>query len=922
MTNLPGLNDSEIIQNREKYGKNILPSKKDKSIFLIFILSLFDLMTIMLFVAAFISLGLTIYKSTLATTSAIETTIGYFESFIILFVILVNGAISTFQTVKADKAVKSLNKLNESSIRVVRNLKQIIIPSHELVVGDIIIFESGDKIPADAKIINSAHLKINESILTGESLPVEKNASDKDYSNLALAERKNIIFSGTSVINGSGVAQVINVGVNSEVGKIAQLVNNEKKIKTPLEIKLEKLGKIFFWTGIVLFIAYFIASIVLLDVKNIANTWSIALIGGVSLAVAAIPEGLVTFTTIIMTLGMKNMANEKAIIKNLQTVETLGNVSILCSDKTGTLTQNKMTIVNWFTLKEGFKKSNSIDLKNELFTLSSLCTDANVSFDDIKNVLIKIGDPTETSILEFALENKIDKNELLKKYPRISHLPFDSDRKLMSVVNKIGMKNILITKGAPDVILNRINGLTKEQINLIEKSINEFSSKAYRTLAVAKKVLPLDKKITHEDEHDLEFVGLIAMVDPPREEAKQAILENIAAGIKTIMITGDHVNTAIAIAKELKIFNEGDSAITGTELEKLTDEELSKNIEKYTVYARVSPSNKIRIVKAWQKHDHVVSMTGDGVNDAPALKAADVGTAMGITGTEVSKDAADMIVVDDNFATIVKAIENGRQIYLKIKRVIQNLITTSLIELVVAFIGMIVFSLVYKNYFASTEFIIFSASQLLWINLLTHGFPAVALGLQKSKNNVMNQKPYSKYESIFARRMGIDLIWQGIFISILALLGYALGIEYIKNMSDIQIAELLISNESTSKGELMNLYGSFVGFAIVGFAAVFNSINLISESSIFKVNLKDSWIVLSSVMFSFIMILIALLIGPLSRLFHMPGDLANGNHWYLWIISIGFGLAIFPVMEIYKLFFNKKNNPIELGLTHLKIAEK
>ncbi|WP_371246467.1 cation-translocating P-type ATPase [Mycoplasmopsis agassizii] len=911
-----GLTSQEVIESRNKYGSNKLAEKKQKNAFQIFLKNLFDLMTILLFAAAIISLGLTIDNGVKNGFDQTSVHVGFFETFIIIFVIIVNALIGTFQTLKANKAVKSLSKLSQSQVRVIRDSKLQLIDSEELVIGDLIVFESGEKIAADGQIVEASQLRINESILTGESLAVDKNADPVKIKSEILGEQLNRVFSATSVINGTGKAIVDAIGDNSEIGKISQMVNQEKKLKSPLEIKLDKLGKIFFISGLTLFIAYFIIAILLLGVENVSSSWSTALVGGISLAVAAIPEGLITFTTIIQTLGMKNMAHKNAIIKELNIVETLGNLAIICSDKTGTLTQNKMTLVNLFTLENKSTSSLKHETENDLIKKSVLCTDASYEIlkDGSENL---IGDPTETSILGFAHKYKIEKDDLLNKSPRLASLPFDSDRKLMTVANKIGGQIYVITKGAPDVLLNRCSNLNSDQVNEIKGTIKSYNDKAYRTLAIAQKVISekdLASNFNHEFvENDLQFLGLVAMIDPPREEAKIAIQETINAGIKTIMITGDHVDTAVAIAKELKIFQEGDIALSGEQLAKLSDQELKEKLIKISVYARVNPSDKIRIVKAWQELDQVVAMTGDGVNDAPALKAADVGTAMGITGTEVSKDAADMIIVDDNFATIVKAVDNGRKIYLKIKRVIQNLITTSLVELIVAFLGMIIFTLVYGDYLKGAGFAVFSAAQLLWINLLTHGFPAVALGLQESKNHVMDVRPYSKFESIFARRMGIDLIWQSLIISFLALLGYALGIEYIKSLAENDPSQyfylVALNNVDSSlsaneiMGHLMNYYGSAVGFLVVGIAAVFNSLNLISEESLFKVKLRDSYIVLSSVLFSFIMLLIAVGVSNLAQLFHMPKDFFDNTN--LVLISFFFGISIFPILEVYKLLRKK-----------------
>ena len=631
--------------------------------------------------------------------------------------------------------------------------------------------------------------------------------------------------------------------------------------------------------------------------------WSTIFINGISLAVAAIPEGLVAFSSIILAIGIQKMAKHNAIVKSLMAVESLGSCSIICSDKTGTLTQNKMTIVNTYIPNSKYSFS-SITKENKYLNLieyGSLCLEANLIKEN--NVYKEVGDPTEIAFL-YALENMSQtksKKELEQKYPRLFSLPFDSDRKLMSSINKINDETIVIVKGAPDILINKCTNLSPKETNELKTKIQEWSNNSYRVLMIATKKITssnmneLKVLKNHElynlVENKLDFIGLVAMIDPPRETSKESIRLCLNAGIKPIMITGDNINTAISIAKELGIYREGDLAIEGNKLKELSDEELFKNIEKYSVYARAIPEDKIRIVHAWQKKNQVVAMTGDGVNDAPALKAAEIGCAMGITGTEAAKEASDMILADDNFSTVVKAVENGRSIYQKIKNVIQNLLITSIAEIILVFFGLIIFKLIFKQEIISNikndpnfDLYILSATQLLWINLFTHGFPAIALGLQESKENYMNDKPIPKNESIFAKGMGINTLWQGILMGILSLIGYYLG------------AKLAIQQNMTQK---FVEYGSTAAFLILGICATFNAINLMSKKPLILQNPLFYWKVYLSVFISLFFLFIVSFINKINSAFKITNDLLTNSK--LILISLGIPLILIPIYFIHKI---------------------
>ncbi|AFP78149.1 cation-translocating P-type ATPase [Mycoplasmoides gallisepticum] len=906
-----GLSSSEALERYQKDGPNVINIEKKKNYFLVFLAQFKDLMIIILLiatVASFVVAILTGIKHNWDFNADNGTLkIELAQPFIILFVIVVNSLIGTVQEIKSDQAVKSLNKLNLTKTKVYRDNKLVNVESTQIVVGDVIMLEAGDVIPADCKIIESSNLYSNQSILTGESLPVKKYQYDNDdEANLPTIERNDHLFSGASITNGHALCEVIGIGTNTEIGKISSLVNKQKKQLSPLQIKLEKLSKVFGYSGIVLFIIAFIIQIILNGVGNIESTWPAALAAAISLAVAAVPEGLSTFVSIILALGVKNIAKQKAIVKKLSSIETLGSAAIICSDKTGTITKNQMTVVGlWTKDSEGVKQLT--DEHKKLLINSILCSTAKINFDE-HNKMVEVGDPTETALIRFGLENQFYQAKDYAHYQIKVH-PFDSVKKMMSVQIFDENKNtgILIVKGALESLLKISNNQNHDQF------INQtklYADQSYRTLVVGTK--PINKLYDDflEIENDLELQGIIALIDPPRKEVIHSVNSAKTAGIKPIMITGDDLNTAKAIAKQVNIYNEKtDLAISSKELNEIDDETLKRDIEKYSVYARMSPKDKMRIIDAWQANHQVVAMTGDGVNDAPALKKADIGCAMGITGTDVAKETADMIIVDDNFATIINSVESGRRIYQTIKKVIQNLLISSVAELLVFIIGLIVMVPIYRHIISTNaeiatklalinqstaelfaKFSLLSAAQLLWINILTHGFPAIALGIQKSKNDVMNVRPYYKYENLFARRMGIDLLWQSCFIALMSLAAYSIGINYAIYSDQIEIFKSF------------NKIGSSMGFIVLGIAASIHCLNLMSDRPIFLSSIRYYWLIYLSALFSVSLILLVALTGPIASVFRMDEQFVNRPD--LVGISLGMGLGIIPAMEIFKLFIN------------------
>lgn len=734
-----GLTTAQAQKQQEVYGFNEISEGNKKNCFLIFLEQYKDFLVLILIAAAVIS-----------------AILGDVESAAVIFVVItVNAILGTVQQMKADNSLNSLKQLSAPNAKVLRDGNVVILPSREITVGDIVLLEAGDSVCADGRIMENASLKINESALTGESVSVDKEDTLLTQE-CSLGDQVNMVFSGSFVTYGRGSFLVTDIGMNTEVGKIAAMIKNTKEKKTPLQVNLDQFGQKL--SIVILAICAVLFAVSLLRGQPVMDSFMFA----VALAVAAIPEALSSIVTIVLSFGTQKMAKENAIIRKLQAVEGLGSVSIICSDKTGTLTQNKMTVKKYYINQEILDASQAHFERSDdkkLLLFSVLCNDST------NEEGVEIGDPTETALINFADQYGYYSKEIRSTYPRISEIPFDSDRKLMSTVHEMDGKNILVTKGAVDVLLSRmsIDPDTKKQI---EQANEYFSQSGLRVLAFAYKEIE-NTSINFNCENDLTFLGLIAMMDPPREESAKAVAECIQAGIKPIMITGDHKVTAAAIAKQIGILHDASEAVEGSEIDSLSDEELKDFVPHITVYARVSPEHKIRIVRAWQERGNIVSMTGDGVNDAPALKQADIGVAMGITGTEVSKDAASMVLTDDNFATIVKAIENGRNVYANIKRSIQFLLSGNTAGIL---------AVLYASLLGLP--VPFAPVHLLFINLLTDSLPAIALGLEPHTADVMNEKPRPMNESILTKDFMISILTEGLIICAVTLAAFHIGLSY------------------------------------------------------------------------------------------------------------------------------------------------
>ena len=847
-----GLSANEVLARRERYGENKLKEKKKKSTFIKFLEQFKDAMIIILLVAAAVSF-------VIAITEGIKhgTWGELFEPILILLIVVLNAVMGVAQESKAEKALDALKNMSAPHARVIRDGVEKIINADGLVPGDIILLEAGDFVPADARLIKSTSLKSEESALTGESVPSEKDALAVVKENAPIGDRTNMVFSGCSITYGTAVAVVTATGMNTEMGKIANLLSGEAETQTPLQKKLAKLGKYLGFLALgacaVIFAVGLIAKMPVLDI----------FMTSVSLAVSAIPEGLPAIVTIVLAIGVQRMVKKNAIIRRLPAVETLGSASIICSDKTGTLTMNRMTLVkayvDGFDGLEDISDDNS-DAVKKLLTYGTLCSDGSVVFENGKET--HLGDPTETAIVLAAHKNGLEKESLNDAYPRLGGIPFDSDRKLMSTINAIDGKTVVIVKGAVDMMEKRC--MTGD-FDKAKQMNDEMSSNALRVLAVGYKVIDeIPSELTSEDlENGLTFLGLVGMIDPPRPEAKEAVKICRKAGIKPVMITGDHVVTASAIAKELGILVDGDRAITGAELDAMTDEELDQAVEFISVYARVSPENKIRIVKAWQRKGQVVSMTGDGVNDAPALKAADIGCAMGITGTDVAKGAADMTLTDDNFATIVDAVKEGRGIYANIKKVVGFLLGTNIGEVILVFLAMVIWQ--------QTPLL---SMQLLWINLVTDSLPAIALGMEPVEKDVMDKKPKPKNEGLFAHGYGVQIVLQGFMFGLLALGAFKLG-ELISG-GNIDVARTL-------------------AFMTLSLSQVIQAFNMRSEHSLFKIgpftNKKLNLAVLGSVA----LVAFVLFVPGVQSAFGLVY-----LNWQTYLIGLGFALVPLLIMELSK----------------------
>ncbi len=842
-----GLTSEQVSAKQAEFGENKLKEKKKKGMLARFAEQFKDVMILILIAAAVVSF----------ITSCAEGHPEFFEPGLILVIVILNAVIGVMQESKAEKALDALKNMSAPHARVIRNGKEEVIDAALLVPGDIIKLEAGDFVPADSRLIKSVSLKSEESALTGESVPSEKDADGVVKSDAPLGDRSNMLFSGCSITYGTALAVVTATGMNTEMGKIANLLSNEEDTQTPLQKKLSQLGK---YLGVMALAAC--AIIFVIGIVNGIPALDIFMTA-VSLAVSAIPEGLPAIVTVVLSIGVQRMVKRNAIIRRLPAVETLGSASVICSDKTGTLTQNRMTLVKAYvdgmSELEEITEDNS-DAVKQLLRYGTLCCDGTVVFAN--NEEKHLGDPTETAIVYAAHKNGMPKEELEAAYPRLAGIPFDSDRKLMTTVNRIDGKLVVITKGAFDMMAVRCVSGDIERARTIT---NEMSADALRVLAVGYKFIDEvpENPTSKELENGLTFLGLVGMIDPPRPEAAEAVKVCREAGIKPVMITGDHVVTASAIAKSLGILEEGDRAITGAELDLMNDTELDASVEDISVYARVSPENKIRIVKAWQRKGQVVSMTGDGVNDAPALKAADIGCAMGITGTDVAKGAADMTLTDDNFATIVEAVKEGRGIYANIKKVVGFLLGTNIGEVFTVFFAMLLW---HKSPLTSI--------QLLWINLVTDSLPAIALGMEAVEDGIMKQKPKPKDEGIFANGFGVRTVLQGAMFGLLALAAFFIG------------------HKMTGSDE----GGRTLAFMVLALSQVVQAYNMRSDRSLFKIGAFGNKTLNLAALVSVVMVSLVLF-TPVRAMFEMIALTPQ-----LYLIGVGLILAPLVIMELCKLF--------------------
>ena len=878
-----GLTQEKINKNLAKYGLNELQGKKKKSLFVKFLEQFKDFMIIILIFAAIISGAISIAQGEAIT-----------DSIIILIVVIVNSIIGVAQEAKAEKSLEALQKLSGHEAKVIRDGNLQVVPAKDLVPGDIVVLETGDYIPADLRIIEAVNLKAQEASLTGESVPVEKQASKIENEEVPIGDRTNMLFSSSLITYGRGKAIVVETAMNTEVGKIAGMLSNQEEKETPLQAKLNNLGKTLGIAALVICVVIFAAG--LIQGKPALSMFMTA----VSLAVAAIPEGLAAVSTIVLAIGVQKMVKKNAIVKHLPAVETLGSSSVICSDKTGTLTQNKMTVQKMFVNDNVYDMSNIEDIakyenaNQEIKLLvynGMLCNDTKISEDGELS-----GDPTETALVDIAFKLGFTKN-IYEKMPRVDEIPFDSDRKLMTTVNKVNDKYIVFTKGGIDELLSIStsyiqNGEQKYDLDQYKYRISDVNEKmakdALRVLGFAYK--ELDHKPSIEDlEKDLIFVGMYGMIDPPREEAKLAVEKCKSAGIKTVMITGDHKITATAIAKKLGILENEDEAITGTELDKISDEQLEKDIKKYSVYARVAPEHKVRIVKAWQKQGETVAMTGDGVNDSPALKQADIGCAMGIVGTDVAKEAADVILTDDNFATVVSAVEEGRRIYDNILKVIQFLLSINIGEIVVLLLATLGTGL-FAKWFGITDIThleILMPIHILWINLVTDSLPALALAFDPANKNIMERRPVKTGKGIFTKSMTYRIIYQGVMIGILTLAAFMIGLA----TTNTAIDGLTLDESKIEVGQTM----AFIVLALSELTHVFNVRD--NRKSIFKTGIFNNMKLIGAVILSALLMLVILFVPALRTIFSIPIlPVDNIVEVLLLVIS-----PIF-IVEIFKLF--------------------
>lgn len=875
-----GLSSAEASTRLAQNGKNKLAEGKKDSLIKRFLSQLADPMIIILIVAAVIS--------------AVTATVGgegegYADVIIIMVVVIINAVLGVYQESKAEKAIEALQEIAAATSKVIRNGKIVTVKSEDIVVGDIVVLEAGDSVPADCRIIECASMKIEESALTGESVPVTKTAEPIDplgSDDVPLGDRKNMCYMGSSVAYGRGKAVVVATGMDTEMGKIADALTQAKDEETPLQIKLNQLSKIlsFIVLGICVFIFAFdiIRALVVGDAVTLSSTLSFFMVA-VSLAVAAIPEGLAAVVTIVLSIGVTKMSKRNAVIRKLTAVETLGCTQIICSDKTGTLTQNKMTVVDHKGTDEKL-----------LATAMALCCDAELQDDGTVK-----GEPTEAALVAYADKLGLKKNELEVSFPRVGEAPFDSGRKMMSTIHKTQNGFVQYTKGAPDIVLSLCTSayvegkkvpMTDEIRQAISASNKEMADKALRVLCAAMRTYSEQPSNEPDElEQDLCYIGLTGMIDPVRPEVVDAIKECKSAGIRPIMITGDHKDTAVAIAKQLGIIGANQKAVTGMELNSMSDEELDEHIEEYSVYARVQPEHKVRIVQAWKKRGKITAMTGDGVNDAPSIKNADIGVGMGITGTDVTKNVADMVLADDNFATIVSAVEEGRRIYDNIRNSIQFLLSSNLSEVLSIFFATL------------CGFTLFEPVHLLWINLITDCFPALALGLEKGDPDIMSRKPRNSKDGIFAGGMGFDCAYQGVMVTVLTLVAYVLGI-VMASPEHMTLSQIFAVNDANEATHLLHQNGMTMAFLTLSMAEIFHSFNMRSRrQSIAKMG-SMNWYLLGAMVLSLLLSSAVIYIPFLSKAFDFaPIDARE----YFAALLLAF--MVVPIVEIVKLIQRKTN---------------
>lgn len=850
-TSCEGLSNEEAERRQETYGFNELKERKGRSLWRMLLKQFTNVLVAILLAAAAIS-------GILGEIS---------DAIVIMAVVALNAVLGVVQEDKAEKSLAALKKLAAPSAVVKRNGNVMEIPARELVPGDILLLDAGRYVPADCRIVQSFNLKAEESSLTGESIPVEKSDGIISGNKVGLGDRKNMLFMSSMITYGRGTAVVTATGMDTEIGRIASLIEEEDKSITPLQLKLQELGK---WLGIT--VVGICAAMFFTGILE-GRQYLVMFMTSISLAVAAIPEGLPAVVTIVLAIGVQKMIKRNAIIRKLPAVETLGCATVICSDKTGTLTQNKMTVMKIYSGKEMMEAQYVIlEEDNEiLFSVFVLCNDTQVIFDEGK--IKYVGDPTETALVEFAHEKGIEKADLERLHERVGELPFDSERKLMTSINAFESMARAYVKGAPDILLKKcryifdngkVRELKEEDLEKIQKVNENMSEGALRVLGGAYRDFAHLPDLTNVDdiENELTFIGLIGMMDPPRQEVKDAVMVCKSAGIRPVMITGDHKITAVAIASELEILGENHKALSGVELNDIDDETLTKDIEKYSVYARVSPEHKLRIVKAWQARGEVVAMTGDGVNDAPALKKADIGAAMGITGTDVAKEASDMVLTDDNFATIVAAIEEGRSIYSNIRKTIHYLLSCNIGEIITLFTAIVL---------GWAEPLI--PIHILWINLVTDTLPALALGLERSEKGIMGKRPRNSKSSIFDEGLGVRIIAEGLLIGIISLLAYSQGLRF---------------GLETARTET---------FIVLSLSQLFHAQNVrCDRDSIFKTGIFANKYLIGAIFFS-ILVQLGVIFIPFTKEIFKVTSLDLGQ----LLITIGFSLVPVFVIELIKL---------------------